>query len=209
MIRSIALATSLFISSVADGSDSANLFREPTLSKDHIVFSYAGDLWRVARKGGEAEQLTNGIGVESRPYFSSDGQMIAFTGSYDGNTDVFVMPVGGGTPTRLTYHPGPDLSVGWAADGKSVLFSSRRNSFANFTRLYTIPADLSAQASMIPLPSAERGSFNESGTHIAYEPLVQWQPAWKRYQGGQQDKIWIADLSDSSVTKIPVTNSSD
>ena len=209
MFRSSILATSFLFASTVVTAAEPNLFREPTLSKNHIVFSYAGDLWRVARDGGEAEQLTNGVGVESDPYFSPDGKTVAFTGTYDGNTDVFVMPVGGGTPTRLTYHPGPDLTAGWSADGTSVLFSSRRDSFARFTRLYTVPVDLSAQASMIPLPSAERGSFNAKGTHIAYEPLNQWQPAWKRYQGGQQDKVWIADLSDSSIVKVPETNSSD
>ncbi len=99
------------------------LMRDPTLSKTQIVFSYAGDLWVVSREGGEATRLTNGLGNES-PRFSPDVRWIAFTGQYDGNTDVYVIPATGGVPRRLTYHPGNDSVVGWTPDSKQVLFVS-------------------------------------------------------------------------------------
>src|SRR5438874_9072765 len=88
------------------------LLREPTVSKTDIVFSHAGDLWSVPRTGGEAKRLTVGTGQETNPHFSPDGQWIAFTGQYDGNTDVYVVPVAGGVPRRLTYHPAGDAVVG-------------------------------------------------------------------------------------------------
>jgi tricorn protease len=100
------------------------LMRNPTLSKTHIVFSYAGDLWMVSRDGGDAAHLTNGIGNEYNPFFSPDGRWIAFTGEYDGNTDVYVMPANGGLPRRLTYHPGNDtggrMVPRWQADSLCV-----------------------------------------------------------------------------------------
>ena len=89
------------------------LAQQPTLSKTSIVFEYGGYLWSVPREGGEARQLTTG-GHESSPAFSPDGTQIAFTGQYDGNTDVFVMPAEGGSPKRLTWHPGQE-------DRKSVV----------------------------------------------------------------------------------------
>jgi tricorn protease len=190
-------------------ADDNTLFRKPTVSKTHIVFSYAGDLWKVDRAGGEATRLTNSIGVETDPQFSPDGTSIAFSGQYDGNTDVFTVPLMGGNPKRLTYHPGADLANGWSVDGSTVVFSSRRNSFANFLRLFEVSATNPGSPAQLPLPSVERGSFNASGTHIAYEPLNQWQENWKRYKGGQQDRIWIADLSDSSVVKVPHGDGSD
>jgi tricorn protease len=88
------------------------LLRKPALSGTQIVFSYAGDLWSVAREGGDAKRLTTAPGVETDPVFSPDGSTIAFTGEYDGNVDVFVMPASGGVPRRLTYHPGRDAAVG-------------------------------------------------------------------------------------------------
>src|SRR5215510_10059160 len=111
-------------SGVGAQTDKPLLLRQPTLSKTHIVFAYAGDLWIVPRSGGSAERLTTGVGVEGLPLFSPDGSMIAFSGDYDGNVDVFVVPATGGIPKRLTYHPGPDVAVGWTPDGKQILFRS-------------------------------------------------------------------------------------
>ena len=144
-------------------SEKTMLFRKPTVSRTHIVFSYADDLWIVAREGGEATRLTAAPGVETNPMFSPDGSQIAFTGQYDGNTDVFVVPAAGGVPRRLTYHPGADVVVGWTPDGKQVIFRSGRNSYAyGFDRLFTMPLDGGFPAE-IPLPRAEEGSYSADG----------------------------------------------
>src|SRR5579871_5693662 len=92
------------------------LLQHPTLSDTKIVFVYGGDLWSVARDGGTAERLTAGVGTKSRPFFSPDGSEIAFTASYDGNSDVYVIPANGGVPKRLTYHPAADEVMGWTPD---------------------------------------------------------------------------------------------
>src|ERR1051326_881673 len=117
------------------------LMQKPTLSKTHIAFSYAGDLWLVPREGGEARLLTSGSGTKSDPIFSPDGTMIAFTGDYDGNVDVYVMPSGGGVPRPLTHHPGVDEVMGWTPDSKAVLFRSARNSYSRFNRLFTVRSE--------------------------------------------------------------------
>src|ERR1700739_1272050 len=100
------------------------LLQRPAFNGKVIVFSYAGDLWTVGRDGGQATRLTTGTGIETDPVFSPDGSMIAFTGEYEGNTDVFVVPTAGGVPKRLTYHPAADFAVAWTPDGKSVIFRS-------------------------------------------------------------------------------------
>src|SRR5512139_1582323 len=105
------------------------LVQQPALSQTRVVFALAGDLWMVGREGGVAERLTTGTGDERNPYFSPDGSLVAFTGEYDGNTDIFVVPAGGGVPRRLTYHPARDEVVGWTPDGKSIMFRSGRLSF--------------------------------------------------------------------------------
>ena len=102
----------LFLS-VPDVSAETRLLRHPDVSGDTIVFSYGGDLWTVGREGGEAKRLTSFQGVETDATFSPDGSMVAFSGQYDGNTDVFVVPVAGGEPRRLTWHPGDDIARGW------------------------------------------------------------------------------------------------
>jgi len=185
------------------------LLRKPALSRTQIVFTYAGDLWAVPREGGEAKRLTTAPGVETDAVFSPDGSTIAFTGEYDGNVDVFVMPAAGGVPRRLTYHPGRDEAVGWTPDGKRVLFDSSRAVPNDGAKLYTLPAEGGGLPEELPLPIALEGSYSPDGSHLAYVPLFQWQEAWKRYRGGQTKKIWIANLADSSIVKIPRDNSND
>src|SRR5215471_2070462 len=189
--------------------DKALLLRSPSVSGTQIVFAYAGSLWITGREGGDARRLTTG-GHESDPVFSPDGSLIAFTGHYDGNRDVYVVPAAGGTPRRLTYHPGSDEVVGWTTDGKEVLFRSARNAFAfGVVQLFKVPVAGGAPT-QIPLVRAADASFSPDGSRIAYEPFQQWQRAWKRYRGGQTRPIWIARLADSSIeAKIPRENSND
>ena len=134
MRRLLCLAVVMLMSSAflhAAPSDPPLLLRFPTVSKTQIVFNYAGDLWIVNRDGGDARRLTSGIGTEALPYFSPDGSMIAFSGEYDGNLDVYVVPAMGGVPDRLTYHPAEEYVAGWTPDGKNPL-QLVGNSFMHF-----------------------------------------------------------------------------
>ena len=190
-------------------SDPPLLLRFPTVSKTQMVFNYGGDLWIVPREGGNAHRLTSGIGTEALPYFSPDGTMVAFTGEYDGNRDVYVVPATGGVPRRLTYHPSDEYVGGWTPDGRKIFFTSWGSNFIHFEdQLFTVPVE-GGLPTALPLPIAEDASFSPDGTHIAYVPHPRWQDAWKRYHGGQTTPIWIADLNDSSIVKIPRENSND
>ena len=80
------------------------LMRYPDIHKDTVVFVYGGDIWKVSAKGGIAVKLTVHDGQETFPRFSPCGKLIAFTGQYDGNTDVFLVPVEGGI-SRTTGDP--------------------------------------------------------------------------------------------------------
>src|SRR5262249_45376338 len=188
------------------------LLQKPTLSKTQIAFAYAGDLWIVPREGGDAHLLTSGTGTKSDPVFSPDGSMIAFSGDYDGNVDVYVMASSGGVPRRLTHHPGVDEVLGWTPDGKQVLFRSGRLSYSRFNRLFTV----SLQGGLpreLPLPMAELGSYSADGKRIAYVPTDNNRRlsaiGWKRYRGGKASHIWIANLSDYGVEKVPRETSND
>jgi tricorn protease len=205
----LVVLTSILSQFAVAQSNSPLLLRFPTVSKTQIVFTYADDLWIVSRDGGDARRLTSAAGIEGLPYFSPDGSLIAFTGDFDGNRDVFVVPASGGIPRRLTYHPAEEYAAGWTPDGKKILFNSWGNSFIHFEdQLYTVPVEGGLPAE-VPLPIAEDASYSPDGTHIAYVPHPKWQQAWKRYHGGQTTPIWIADLKDSSIVKIPRDNSND
>ncbi|HLI76610.1 MAG TPA: hypothetical protein VKV02_06655, partial [Acidobacteriaceae bacterium] len=209
------LPLSAVAASAATGADHPNILQKPALSAKLIAFGYAGDLWVVPREGGQATRLTAGVGIESQPVFSPDGQTLAFTGEYDGNTDVFTIPVTGGIPRRITYHPGADFAVGWTRDGKNILVRSSRASYSRYTQLFTIPA-AGGQATPLPLPMAYDGSYSPDGARIAYTPLPPAfgfnftnYTAWGNYHGGEAGFIRITTLPGLESTVVPHEKSSD
>lgn len=202
----------IFLGLLAAASLSADsprlLLQRPALTKTHIVFSYAGDLWTVPRAGGEANRLTNGAGYETNPVVSPDGMTVAFSGEYDGNVDLFAVPVAGGVPKRLTWHPSPDVPLAFTPDGKEILFRSARLSATRGNRLFTIPAAGGFPVE-VPVPKGEEGSYAPDGKRLAYMPLAAPFSTWKRYRGGQTTPVWLADLADSKVEMVPRENSND
>src|SRR5271170_1683307 len=197
----------------AQTSNQYALLRKPTVSATQIAFSYGGDLWIVDRGGGDAKRLTSDVGIEIDPMFSPDGAMIAFTGEYDGNEDVYIIPAAGGMPKRLTSIPG-DQVVGWTRDGKRVLFRSGRQSYSGFAQLYSVGL-AGGLPEQLPLPMAVEGSYSPDSSHLAYVPFTnfressQFQRGLKHYRGGTASPVWVANLADSSVEKVPRKDSND
>src|SRR3990172_8648034 len=120
-VRILPLIAALCSIGVTLQAEESRLLRQPTVSATQIAFVYANDLWIVDRAGGTARRLTTSEGAETEPRFSPNGQWIAFTAQYDGNTDVYLVSAAGGDPKRLTFHPGADVVRGWTPDGKLVL----------------------------------------------------------------------------------------
>lgn len=207
-LTALVLFLAFSVTARAGGDNHLLLLRYPTMSKTTIVFEYGGQLWAVPRAGGQAHVLASGMDLLTKPIFSPNGKWIVFTGTYDHNTDVYIVPAKGGQPERLTYHPGPDIAVGWTRDGKSILFRSHRYSYSDPNQLYTVPIS-SGFPHELPLSMAEDGSYSPDGEHLAYVPIFQWEPFWKGYKGGQHTQIWIARLSDSHTIRIPNMNANE
>ena len=179
------------------------LLEQPAISQDHIAFIYAHDLWVANADGTQPRRLTVDEGVESRPHFSPDGKHIAFSAEYDGNTDVFILPVEGGIPKRLTWHPFQDLTSGFTPDGSSVLFLSQRTVFSGrFSELFTIPLEGGFPEKLI-IPNAFHATYSPDGTFMAYTPFRDAFREWKNYRGGTMSTIWIFSFGDHSKTEIP------
>jgi len=183
--------------------DDTRLLSEPAVSDTHIAFAYAGDLWVADRDGGTARRLTSFPAREGRPRFSPDGQWIAFSGYYDGNVDVFLVPAAGGVPQRLTWHPGPDIVQGFTPDGSAVLFTSPRSVYTRrYQQLFTVPVE-GGFPTQLPIPFAFKATFSPDGSKVAYVPLPEAFRQWKNYRGGTTSRIWLYDRGDNSVTQIP------
>jgi tricorn protease len=188
------------------------LLRFPDIHGDRVVFTYAGDLWTASASGGTATRLTAHPGVEVFGKFSPDGKWIAFTGQYDGDEQVYVIPATGGEPKQLTFYParGPltprwgwDQQVyGWTKDGKSILFRSHRDSWTlGTTNLYTVAAT-GGPAEKLPMPESGAGDYSPDGAKVVYSPQFRDFRPEKRYAGGQANDLYIFDLKTYAVNKI-------
>ena len=191
-------------------SGPTRLLRFADISKDRVVFAYAGDLWISSREGGAARRLTSAPGDELYPKFSPDGKWIAFTGEYDGNPDVYVISAEGGEPKRLTFHPSNDIVLGWTPDGKNILFRSDRfsTSLGRATRLYLVSPQ-GGTAHPLPVPRGDLTSFSPDGTKIAYLETSQEFRTWKRYRGGWSLPVAIYDLKKNTYEELPKTAGMD
>lgn len=185
------------------------LLRQPDINESHIVFAYAGDIWITDLNGDEAERLTSFKGVEGNPKFSPDGNRVAFTGEYGGNTDVFVVSIEGGSPRHLTWHPLPDRVRGWSTDGSAVIFASgRTNAPVAYSKFWSINLD-EAYPKPLPMPRVAKGDFSPNGEYFAYQQIGLIDVQWRNYRGGQARPIWVMDMSDYTIEKLPWNGSRD
>ncbi|NJD09195.1 MAG: peptidase S41 [Gemmatimonadetes bacterium] len=211
-VRLLALAA-LLLAGAAPAAAQTKLLRFPAVHGDRVAFTYAGDIWTAPITGGTATRLTAHPGIELFARFSPDGKSIAFTGQYDGDEQVYVMPAGGGVPKQLTWYPakGPQAErwgydnqvYGWTPDSKRILFRSWRDSWTlAAAKLFTVSAE-GGPAEPLPLPMAGSGAFDATGNRIVYSPLFRDFRSEKRYSGGQRNKLVIFDLQANTAAKFP------
>jgi tricorn protease len=180
----------------------ARMLRYPDVSATHICFVYAGDIWVVTKEGGTALRLSSPRGEESFPRFSPDGSKIAFSGNYDGNTDIYLIPSMGGELQRVTHHGMPDRIIDWYPDGEAILYAS---SMASGRQRYSQFYRLSKEGGLpekLPVPYGEFGSLSPDGKILAYMPISRDFRTWKRYRGGMAPDIWLFDLNQKKAKNI-------
>jgi len=223
ILRATALCAAFYsflLGAHAADAGNATLMRFPTLYRDTIVFEAHGNLWQVSREGGVATRLTADPGFDLMPRFSPDGRRIAFTASYQGNRDVYVMPAGGGAATRLTFHSdivdkaptrwGPDnMVVTWTPDSQKVVFLSRRMAWSTMVgRLYEVPVT-GGLPTPLPLDRAGLLTFSPDGKSVAYNRLFRNFRTWKRYDGGMAQDVYTYDLTTKTLKRITTWKGTD
>ena len=199
----------------------ARLLRFPAVGGDNIVFSYAGDLYRVGIDGGDAVKLTSHVGYEVFPRISPDGKTVAFTGQYDGNTEVYTIPVTGGEPKRITWSAlvsrdmvgermGPNnIVMCWTPDGKQIVYRSKTHTFSGLRgQLCKVDAN-GGPAEEIPTTEGGFCSYSPDGKQLAMNRMFREFRTWKYYRGGQADDIWINKVGTTQLEKISDNDAQD
>ena len=203
-----ALTTTLLADNTPARID-ARMMQMPAVSRTQIAFVYAGDIWIVPKTGGAAVRLSTPRGAESFPRFSPDGTRLAFSGNYDGNADIYVMPAAGGEPRRITHHGSNDRLLGWFPDGKSVLFASHMASFTErAAQIFKVSAD-GGLPEKLPVPYGEFGAISPDGKWLAYTPISTDFATWKRYRGGMAPDVWLFDLEKKTAENITQNSAND
>jgi len=217
--NTLIISVFLAAAAVAGRAEEARLLRFPATNGSEIVFTYAGDLYKVAVTGGEARRLTSHVGYEMFARFSPDGKTIAFTGQYDGNTEVYTIPADGGEPRRLTYtatnarddlgdRMGPNnIVMCWTKDGKGIVYRNRiSSSFDGKLRIVSKDGGLSET---IPLPEGGFCSYSPDGKLLAYNRVMREFRTWKYYKGGMADDIWLYDAAAKKVENLTNNEAQD
>ena len=198
------------------------LLRFPAIHDNTVVFTYAGNLYIANINDGIARRLTNDPnGFEMFARFSPDGSKIAFTGQYDGNTEVYVMPTNGGEPKRLTYtatlsrdevsdRMGPNnIVMTWTPDGKNIIYRSRKQSFEDFQgQLFSVSVD-GGISSELPLSTGSWCSYSPDGKQMAINRVFREFRTWKHYKGGMADDIWVYDIASGANSRITNTDAQE
>jgi tricorn protease len=188
------------------------LLKQAAISENQIAFTYGGNIWVADRDGKNPRQLTTRQAPEARPTFSPDGKTIAFSATYDGNTDVYTVPASGGQPTRLTWHPSADIVQGWTPDGDNVLFTSRREmESGRSAQAWHISAKGGFPEKVMDAVIMD-GAWDERGERLAYQPYTtghRGSSGWRNYRGGSTPPIWILNPETGDLTEIPHERASD
>ncbi len=211
MIKTILpiLILNISFSFLASGQINASLMQHPDVSDKHICFVYGDDVWVCDITGGQAIRLSSPEGTESHPRFSPDGNTIAYTANYQGNSDVYTISVNGGIPKRLTFHGMFDRVLGWTPDGNSILFSSGRESGRQrYSQFYTVHKN-GGMANKLPVPYGEFACFSDDGKKIAFTDRSRVNRNWKRYRGGTAPDIHIFNLTTYATENITNNNAND
>jgi tricorn protease len=214
MKKMLLFIIAVVVSCSVNAQNETRLLRFPAIHGTQVVFTYAGDLYTVDKAGGMARKLTNDEnGYEMFARFSPDGKQIAFTGQYDGNTEVYVMPSEGGVPRRLTYtatlgrddisdRMGPNNIVMTWKDNENIVFRSRKQTFNDFKGQLFLASVKGGLPEELPLPCGGFCSYSPDNLKLAYNRVFREFRTWKYYKGGMADEIWIYDFKSRQTEQI-------
>jgi tricorn protease len=197
----VCVAVVWLLSFSALGQSPQGYYRFPAIHGDTVIFTAEGDLWKVGVRGGVAQRLTTHPGQETNPAISPDGASVAFSAEYEGPMEVYVMPIDGGLPTRLTYEGGRATVVGWTPDNK-VLYATLQHSTLPEVQLVTVDPHTGARAP-VPLSEASDGTYDGSTGTLFFTRLPFQGSHTKRYRGGMAQQVW--KLERAAQEAVPLT----
>lgn len=186
----------------------ALMLQFPDVSQSHICFVYANDVWIAPKTGGQATKLAAPEGPELFPRFSPDGQTIAFLGNYEGDGDLYTIPVSGGIAQRVTYHPATEMLCDWTPAGELLFSSNGYSGLGRAPKLLTVSPG-GGTSDPLPVPYGDAGAISPNGEWLAYTPHNRDFRTWKRYRGGMASEIWLFNLNNMTSRRVTTWEGTD
>jgi len=192
--------------------DDARLLRFPDINGELIAFVYAGDIWTVNARGGEARRLTSHEGLELFPKISPNGQWIAFSAEYSGSRQIWVMPSQGGPARQLTWYNSVGVMpprggfdhvvLDWTPDSKQILIRANRTTFGERQGKYYLVSLDGGFEKPLQILNGGFAVLSPDAKKLAFTPVDREFRTWKRYKGGRATDIWVYDLENDASEQI-------
>tara|TARA_B100000678_G_scaffold14471_1_gene11435 strand:- start:3022 stop:6336 length:3315 start_codon:yes stop_codon:yes gene_type:complete len=199
----IAAAAAFACSVQSANAQTRGYYQTPSLGDEALVFSSEGDLWRAAVTGGTATRLTTHSETEVSPKLSPSGERVAFDASYDGPGEIYIMPVTGGTPQRVTFEGGGVSVRGWLDDDTLIYRSTNvPGTIPMVLRTVTLST---GEVSDIPLADMDQAALSEDGQTLFFTRygLSLFNDNAIMYRGGRMAQLWRYELgSDAEATRL-------
>ena len=173
----------------------------------YFIFNRSGHLEKLPVAGGEAEVINTGLAdkVNNDHGISPDSTQLAIsdnsqeTKSEGGNSThdslVYVMPISGGTPRRITQS-GPSYWHGWSPDGKTLAFVGQRN--GDFD-IYTIPVTGGDETRLTTAKGLDDGpEYSPDGQYIYFNSERSGHmQIWRMHPDGSgQEQVFSDDYNN-------------
>lgn len=199
---SILCCALLGASALTAGAVTPLWLRDVAVSPDGswIAFTYKGDIYKVASRGGSAVRLTSQPSYESSPVWSPDGASIAFASDRNGNADIFMMPAAGGAARQLTFNSASETPEAFSADGSKVIYSAAIQAPAasvqfpsrRLSQLYEVPVGGGAPRQILGTPAVNIDLLPDGSGAYVYEDVKGMEDKWRKHHTSSVTRdIWL------------------
>jgi TolB protein len=176
-------------------------FEAPNWTRDGTAFLFNrnGHIERLKVSSGKPEVIDTGFAARCNNDhgISPDAQWLAISDNSqgDGESRVYVVPIAGGTPRRIT-EKSPSYWHGWSPDGKTLAFVGQRD--GDFD-IYTIPAAGGDETRLTTAKGLDDGpEYSPDGKYIYFNSeRTGHMQIWRmRADGSGQEQVTHDDFNN-------------